>query len=361
MLNPQNLRFKTEPKNGFYATLRLRADAYFAQSGARRTGNWALWVKAVLLLFAYGLAYFCLLQKIGSVTVCYLLMGFLTVPIVLNIGHEAAHGTFSANQKLNAVLARIFYLVGAEGAIWKHRHVTSHHVFPNIVGWDDDIAQSKLVRIAPQSAHLPLHQYQHWYMPFLYLIYTLNWLIYRDFKDYKDWYGHTNGGRRLALLIGTKLFYIGYALALPLYLYPEAQLTIWAAFVGMQFVMSATTFLVLVSAHVGENAVFPQPDAQGRFDHTWSEHQLLTTTDFAPESSICTHLFGGFNHHVVHHLFPHVSHVHYPVLTALARDTAHEYDLDYQCFSSLQASVTSHFHFLKQNSLPASFFAEADI
>src|SRR3546814_18518370 len=62
-------------------------------------------------------------------------------------------------------------------------YVCSSDIYPNIFGWDVDIKQSPLVRIADNSPYLGFHRFQHFYMPFVYFAYTLNWLFYRDFKD----------------------------------------------------------------------------------------------------------------------------------------------------------------------------------
>lgn len=360
-MNTPTLRFAPEEKGGFYDTLRLRAEAYFSGSNLPKTGAWPTVAKATLVLTAYLWTYG---QLLGGTHLLgwYALLGFLTVPLILNIGHEAVHNTLTTSPSANRLLARVFNLAGADGDIWRHRHVQSHHVSPNIPGHDLDIAQNDLARIAPSARYLPAHRFQHWYMPGLYLIYTLNWLLFRDFKDFKEIFGNApDRAQRLALLLGSKFFYLGYALALPLWLLPKQAGMVCLGFLIMQFVMSATTFLVLASAHVGEDAVFPLPDAEGRIQHGWAAHQLITTTDFAPENWIVTHLFGGFNHHVAHHLFPHISHIHYPALTQLVRATATEFGLPYNCFPSLRASVVSHFKLLKNNSLNLYLLAEGDI
>ena len=357
-----SIKFKPETKNGFYDTVRLRAAAYFAQQPHGRKANVFLWTKSALFVCFFVVAYAQILTGTAYWAFWYALMGFLTVPLILNIGHEAVHGTFSRHSNVNKYMAYVFNLLGADADIWRKRHVYSHHVLPNIPGHDSDISQNKLARIAPNTEHLPAHRYQHWYMPFLYLIYTLNWLVYRDFKDVRLLFGQApDYSKRIAVLVLSKVFYFGYTLVLPLLLFPTQRLSILGGFLLMQFVMSATTFLVLVSAHVGEDAVFPEPDTNGYIPHTWSEHQLITTTDFAPESTLVTHLFGGFNHHVVHHLFPEVSHVHYSALTAIVQSTAKEYGLCYHCFPSLRHSIVSHFRFLKKNSYPLLSLENADL
>jgi linoleoyl-CoA desaturase len=350
-----HIHFENEPAGGFYSTVRQRGEAYLSRQNSR--GRFFLYTKAALIAASFLLCYYQVLWG-ALLWLWYALLGFVTVPLILNVGHEAAHNAFSPYRRLNRWLANVFNLVGASGLIWKERHVHSHHIYPNIYGADSDIAQNRLARIAPSAEYLPAHRYQHWYMPGLYLVYTLNWLLYRDFKDARHYFEQRpDRWQQWAILLITKAFYFFYALALPILLRPEAWTTVLAGFVLMQFVLSATTFLVLVSAHVGEDAVFPEPDATGHLPHTWAAHQLITTTDFAPDSWWVTHLFGGFNHHVVHHLFPQVSHVHYPALTQIVRTTAIEFGLPYQCFDNLTKAIFSHFHFLKKNALRPSLDA----
>jgi linoleoyl-CoA desaturase len=50
-----------------------------------------------------------------------------------------------------------------------------------------------------------------------------------------------------------------------------------------------------------------------------------TTTDFAPGSWLVRWYAGGLNYQVEHHLFPRLSHVHYPRIAPVAaiRDRCH--------------------------------------
>ncbi len=363
------LHFQSATKDLFYITLQQRVEAYFTHNKCRKTGNNWLYIKSFFFLTSYILAYGFILMvhsdTMGwgvNIAFCYALMGFLTVPLILNIGHEAVHNTFSTHSRLNKMLTWIFNLVGADAAIWHYRHIHAHHAFTNVVGYDHDIGQSHLARLAPDAVYFKVHRWQHFYMPFMYLIYTLNWLIYRDFKDYyqlfkiskPNWRGWTR-------LILSKIFYFSYILILPLYLFWDNRSLVIGSFLLMQAVMSVTTFLILVSTHLGEEAVFPMPNSENDFSHTWAAHQLLTTTDFAPNSWLVTQLFGGFNLHVVHHLFPHISHIHYPALTQLVRETAQEFGLTYNQFPSFGQTIVSHFKLLKNNSLVQNLFHATDI
>jgi linoleoyl-CoA desaturase len=350
------IQFEQEAADGFYFTLRQRVASHLKSNPEQR--HFGLYFKATLFVAVFLGSYWQVLYSQYFVF-WYALMGFITVPMILNIGHEAVHNAFSPYSNLNAFLANIFNLVGASGLIWKERHVKSHHIYPNILGSDSDIAQNKLARIAKTADYIPAHRFQHIYMPGLYLIYTLNWLLYRDFKDAQYYFSEREDGRRQWVwMLLSKGFFFFYALLLPILMRPESWYLIFGGFLIMQFVLSITVFLVLVSAHVGEDAIFPAPDAFGRIGHSWAAHQIITTKDFVPDNWLITHLFGGFNHHAVHHLFPQVSHVYYPEMTTILRQTSMEFGLLYQYFPSVTSAIVSHFKLLKNNAVPPNLWYE---
>ena len=112
---------------------------------------------------------------------------------------------------------------------------------------------------------------------------------------------------------------------------------------------SLTITMILLSTHVGENANFPEPDSNGLMPHSWSHHQMITAGDFATESFMVTHLFGGFNHHVIHHLFQHICHIHYPDLTKILIKVSKKHSIEYHSVKYLVPAVFSHFKLLRNN------------
>jgi linoleoyl-CoA desaturase len=120
-----------------------------------------------------------------------------------------------------------------------------------------------------------------------------------------------------------------------------------AGFICMQLGSGLIAMFALLSNHVVEDSIFVQPDEQGRINCTWGEHQLRTTDDYSPDSSIISFFFSGLNHHVAHHLFPKYCHVHYPVITKIVRETAAEFGLRYR-YNSITGGLQSHFRLLKK-------------
>ena len=59
----------------------------------------------------------------------------LAIPSLFVIGHDAAHGAFTARRRLNAVLARVAFLPALHNAsLWQAVHNRRHHRLPNLKG-----------------------------------------------------------------------------------------------------------------------------------------------------------------------------------------------------------------------------------
>jgi linoleoyl-CoA desaturase len=65
--------------------------------------------------------------------------------------------------------------------------------------------------------------------------------------------------------------------------------------------------------------------ADNKVDDHWVVHELDTTANFAMKNPFWTWVLGGLNFQVEHHLFPQISHVHYPKLAKIVQDVCKEY------------------------------------
>jgi linoleoyl-CoA desaturase len=325
--------------------------------------------KSLLLLVIYFTFYSCILL-FGNNTYLlftfYVLTGLSMILVFLNVFHDAAHGAIFKKNSYNVLLTYVLELYGCNSFIWKKRHLLLHHPYPNVQHWDIDVKQSGLVRIFPQSKWFSFHRYQHIYMWFLYLFYTLNWLFVRDFKDF---FGkEDNYLKRVTSipkieyfkLFGAKLLNLFLMIGLPLLLLNQPWYMIIAAFLVMHLTASAFGVMALLSTHADEDAIFPLPGEDGQIGNTWAEYQVAATKDFCTNNRLANILFGGFNHHVAHHLFPTVAHTYYPRITPLIRKIAQEYNLDYRSHPLRQA-IYSHFMLLKKNGASENLFSSAEI
>jgi linoleoyl-CoA desaturase len=111
--------------------------------------------------------------------------------------------------------------------------------------------------------------------------------------------------------------------------------------------------VVFQVAHCVEEAEFPAPrPSTGRVDHAWAVHQAETSVDFSRQSRLLSWLLGGLNFQIEHHLFPRISHVHYPAIAGLVEQTCREFGIRYRTHPSFRAGIASHFRWLRRMGMP---------
>jgi linoleoyl-CoA desaturase len=54
------------------------------------------------------------------------------------------------------------------------------------------------------------------------------------------------------------------------------------------------------------------------------------------------------NFQIEHHLFPKISHVHYPAISAITRQVCQEYGVQYIEYRRMRQAVVSHVSFLRK-------------
>ncbi len=345
---------------------KLRKEVNATVNNLEEKRRFHITVKAILFPAAYILFYLAALKWASNETVyyiCYFMMGVLLVLNFLNLIHEAVHATLFRNKRINNWYVHFFDLMGANSYIWKIRHIRLHHNYPNVMGWDSDFEQSPLARVFPHSPFSKLHKYQHIYLPLLYPLYLINWLLVRDFKDFFN-------RKKLVWkvidkipfieyvkLFAFKLFFIFYTVALPVILLHVGWGQSIAAFFIMLFTASIISLMVLLSPHASVESDFPVPDEEGHMPTGWFRHQLGCTNDVKEDNWFIRFFMGCFNYHIAHHLFPAVNHVYYPEVTKLIREFASKNNLPYRQFP-LATSLRNHYKLLRTNAFHENIFEE---
>ncbi|GAB3651172.1 acyl-CoA desaturase [Echinicola sediminis] len=300
-----------------------------------------------------------LLVILGSVhetwqlLLCYVLSGFGMAGIGMGIMHDAIHGTYSKNQKINKLLGYTLNMVGANATVWKIQHNVLHHSFTNIEEGDDDLNVPFFLRFSPHAKKNRLHAYQHWYTWFFYGLSTLSWVTSKDFIRLNRYYkmgllkGKNIYRNTLLKMVGWKLLYYIFILVLPLIFSPFGIGEILLAFFMLHFVTGLSISLVFQTAHIMPEVSFPQMDKDGQVAGERIIHQLLTTCNYSEKNKVFSWLIGGLNYQIEHHLFPDICHVHYRKIAPIVRATAAEYQLPYYSKVSFLDALKSHFTMLR--------------
>jgi len=357
-------RYSKSGNEAIFQQLRQDVNNLVLQLEPKRRGG--IIFKAVFFPALYIITY-CTILAAGSQPVVfyagYFLLGIALVMIFLNIIHDAVHGTIFNSKWLNDWYVYFFDLMGANSYVWRQRHIRFHHNYPNVNGWDTDIEQSDLARIFPTGSALPIHRYQHIYLPMLYPLYLFNWLLIRDFKDFFNkkktiWKLITIPRIEYVKLFLFKAVFLFYLIALPKIVLDISWAQVISGFLLMLFTASIFSLMVLLSPHANTNSEFPIPDDNNALPHSWMMHMLTTTNDVTHDNWFTRFFMGCFNYHVAHHLFPNINHIYYPEVTGLLKQYADKYDLPYRQYS-LGVSLAKHYQLLKENGVTENIFEEA--
>jgi linoleoyl-CoA desaturase len=341
--------------SSFHSEMKKRINDYFSKVGKSYTGNYKLWLKAGILITGLLAVYIHLIfftpPTFWAIMEC-LLLGGLTAAIGFNVMHDGGHGSFSKYKWLNKMASFSANFLGADNFMWRSKHNIIHHTYTNIEGVDDDIEARPFLRLCPEQKFYKIYKFQYLYFWMAYCLLYIWWIFFTDYKKYflkkvgnvplqkMKWYDHIT-------FWGFKAAHAFLFIALPI-----SQVGFVAWIVGfLVFAMFAGFVLAIVFqlAHTVEHTHFPVPnDATGKMEDEWAIHQLKTTANFATKNKLVSWFVGGLNFQIEHHLFPKISHVHYPAISKIIKQVCQEYGITYIEYPKVRLAVASHISFLRQ-------------
>ena len=336
----------------FFNALKTEVDAYFEKAGIRKTGNWKLYGKTMILipgmLGLYALLLFVNMHW-ALTSFLWLLFGLTMTAIGFNVMHDACHGSFSTKGWVNNIFGLTNNFLGGNAFMWKLKHNIIHHTYTNIDGVDDDINNMPFMRECTTQPWKPMHRYQSIYMFFLYGFTSL-FMFFTDYIKYFSRHIYTTPLKKMSssdhiIFWAGKIFFIVFYIALPIALIGWKGWLL--GFVISQFAFGLTLAFVFQLAHVVEHAEFDSAGVDPkRIEDEWAIHQVKTTANFASKNKIVTWFVGGLNYQIEHHLFPRISHIHYPAISKIVKETCEKFELHYINFPTTRSAIISHVRFM---------------
>lgn len=344
----------------FFKALKGKVDDYFRSNRLSTSGGRALYVKSSIQIASTVVLYAALVvwQPAPWLAVpLAVLLGIHLAMLGFNIMHEGGHQCFSRHRWLNQAAGFSLNVLGGNISFWKIKHNVNHHTFTNIQGFDSDISVEPFMRLHPGQPWFKGHRFQHLYWVLLYGISYGVWVFYEDFVKYfsQRVASHMEKQalplREHVVFWFTKILYVVTFIAVPVYF------TGWAygllGFAIVSFSCGLFISIVFQLAHVVEAAHFPELADTTSLEVEWAVHQVQTTSNFATRSKLLFWMLGGLNFQVEHHLFPRVSHIHYPAISRFVRETCAEFNIQYKEYNSMWAAFLSHLAFLRKAGNPA--------
>lgn len=341
-------------KKIFFNDLNKAVEQYFKEKGLKKTGNFSLYIKATILITLAVVTYVVLMIagfNLTGILIFYCIFGIIQAGIGFNVMHDANHGSFSDRKWVNTLMGLTANMMGVNAWLWKQKHNIIHHTYTNINGMDNDIAKSPFLRMCPSQKQLKLHRYQFIYCVPLYALSSFM-MIGSDFTKY---FGKANllnkqqkmkPNEHIIFWVSKTIYFIMFIL-IPVYFL--GLLPAILGFILMHFMLGLTLSIVFQLAHVVEATHFL--DASGsvlHIDDEWALHQVQTTADFATHNRFISWFTGGLNFQVEHHIFPMISHVHYPAIHQILKTACKKFSIQLNNYPSMSSAVASHFRFMKK-------------
>lgn len=357
LLNNMN-QIRFEGRNAlFFSTLRSRIDEHLNSINVKASGNWKLYSKTIILFVCLALLYTLLVfftpsSPLLSIFLCAL-VGVNFSFIGFNVMHDGSHGSYSSRRWVNKLMALSLNVMGGNAFYWHQKHNISHHSFTNIEGADEDIDISPFMRMNHIQSKYWFHRFQHIYGLMLYTITYLMWIFYQDFVKY---FGGKVGDRDIKQNLSlvqhfgfwvSKLLYIGVFIVVPIFYVGLVQTII--GFLCMAMVTGLIIAVVFQLAHVVGTVDFvAKAIPVTSIEADWATHQIRTTANFGTNSKLLAWCLGGLNFQVEHHLFPKISHIHYPKISKIVRETCNEFNIAYNEFPSMLGAIRAHLLHLRE-------------
>jgi len=339
----------------FYRTLRKKVNRYFKDNNVKKTGNLGLYIKAAILFSALlGPLLIMVVSPQLPILVFFslwLLMGVSMAGIGLSVMHEAVHGSFSSNRKINDFLGHAaMFFVGGFAENWRIQHNQLHHTYTNVANLDEDINPAfSVVRLSTKFPLKPAHKFQYIYAWFLYCLMTLMWVTTKDFGQLlrfkrQGFYDNRSSEytKEWIRLILFKVLYYAIFIGLLLNFSSYSLLFVISGFLSMHFIAGFILGIVFQPAHVSTNAQFPETNDEDNILNSWAAHQLITTQNFAMNNRWLSWYVGGLNFQIEHHLFPTISHVHFKAISKIVQEVVKEYNLPYYAQPSFRSAIYDH-------------------
>ncbi|CAK9190309.1 unnamed protein product [Sphagnum jensenii] len=361
LLKSSRIEYLNAGNEDFYLVLKQRVETFFKQKKINPRFHPHMFMKSIIIILGYVLCYYCCFFSSSSFVASLFWavgMGFFATEVGVSIQHDGNHGAYSQWCGLGYIMGASLDFIGASSFMWRQQHVVGHHSFTNVDHYDPDIRvkDPDVRRVTSEQPGQWYHAYQHIYLGALYGLLALKSVFLDDFNAY---FSGSIGPVRIAkmtqlefnVFFGGKLFYAFYMFLLPALYGSHTARSFILLYMVSQFVTGWMLALVFQVAHVVGEAEFPELDPSSdtpKVAAGWAALQVATTTNFCPKSLFWTHLTGGLNNQIEHHLFPSVCHLYYPRIQPIVKATCDEFNVPYTWFPTFWAALKAHFAHLKK-------------
>ncbi|KAG0568065.1 hypothetical protein KC19_7G183900 [Ceratodon purpureus] len=356
-----HLEYMDSSNEDFYLVLKQRVEAYFKKNKITPRIHPHMLLKSLIILGGYFACYYLAFFLSSSFLLSLVFamgMGFFAAEVGVSIQHDGNHGAYTNWCGFGYIMGASLDLVGASSFMWRQQHVVGHHSFTNVDNYDPDIRvkDPDVRRVAVTQPRQWYHSYQHVYLGVLYGVLALKSIFLDDFMAYSS---GSIGPVKVAkmtplefnIFFGAKLFYAFYMFVLPSIYGVHSAGSFFLLYVAAMLVTGWVLAFLFQVAHVVDDVEFPTPEECGgvlKVKGGWAATQVATSTNFSPQSLFWSHVSGGLNNQIEHHLFPGVCHLYYPSIQPIVKETCKEFNVPYVVYPTFWAALKAHFSHLRK-------------
>lgn len=328
--------------------------AELRREGIAARGGFRLWAKAVIMIAWMFLSYAVLVWVPLSPIVAGLAtvsLGLAGAGVGMSVKHDAVHQAFSRRPGVNAAIAQLGTAYGLSAGWWRQKHNRLHHGYTNVAGLDDDLDIGSLARLSLDQPWHRWHRWQHVYLWGLYPFLALGQFLGADLRYVL--LGRIGphqltepGLGRVALGLVDK--FKGPVILLGLALTTHPVMPVLAVFLSVYLVAGMALALTFIVEHTVDATTVPDVDPRsGEIRVGRAEAQVVGSANLATHNRLLSWYVGSLNHHIEHHLFPQLPHVHLRRIAPVVRQVCADHGLAYHEFPTVRAALASHQRFLR--------------
>ena len=197
-------------------------------------------------------------------------MGVGMAGIGFSVTHDALHGAYAADPRVNRLSATPSSPRWAATLHLAMKPTTTSTTYPNVQGYDEDLEVSPLIRLSPHTPHKPIHRFQHVFAFLAYGFATLFWVFVKDYKyflvaDLGPYRSRKHPRLEWLLLFLGKASYYFMAIALPLLVLEIAWWQFLVGFLTLHLSAGLILGVVFQLAHVVEPTAHLRQEEAGPF------------------------------------------------------------------------------------------------
>ena len=274
----------------------------------------------VLLTFFYAAYGLCLYMAFieGAALACALL-GPIATFMAVNVGHAVMHGSFSESRFMNLLGRTLWDFGGYSSRCWDIEH-QGHHQAPH-TSIDVQTAGASVVRFFEHQEHRWYHRYQIYYIWIVLIFYSPSSWVTHSYKTLFT-YNCIPLGEKILHVAAKTVFVLAIALSFHLFDAAAAATNLFIFMVSMSYFALFTLFI----QH--EDSYLPEDQAE-----SWSVRQIGTSATWNTRNALFEWLFGYFNYHTEHHLFPGLNPSLYPRIQPIVRAVCERHGVAYKHIS----------------------------